>query len=100
MLVRVLLLAEAVLVWLVGESVLPSASLVEESFVPMMVGMLLPLVPETLFALVEERPDPVVLGHAASTAYAYGGNTGSGCGGCANSNGSTCWNSCALGGLT
>ena len=62
MLVRVLLLVEAVLVWLVGERVLPSASLVEESFVPMMVGMLLPLVPETLFALVEERPDPVVSG--------------------------------------
>ena len=41
---------------------LPSASLVEESVVPMMVGILLPLVPETLFAFVEERPDLLVLG--------------------------------------
>ena len=62
MLVRVLPQAEAALFWLVGEIVLASASPVEESVVPMMVGILLPLVPEILFALVEERPDPVVLG--------------------------------------
>ena len=81
---------------------LPSASLVEESVVPMMVGILLPLVPETLFVFVEERPSArsIGVGHAASTAYAYGGNTGSGRGGCAASSGTTCCNSCALRGLT